>query len=280
MKITLALIHNNDEFRNSRMGDVLKSLRSEGLAGIEFGVVYQGWQPVMLRILLRHRMQHLLANAGFESRWKWYTRTSGVSGAIVSIGRSLIAFSMSIAKSLFLWEAGLSSAAKTIQLTRKHNAAWSQFLESDSDFLLVLEDDALLLDGWNAGWVQAQKLLFSDKAPGKLFISLGRGFSFDELGTLHLSRSIEGVGGFVEVSKPFANTACAYLINRELAGALVTYSSSWPNRMLLNADFFLSDLMSRVANSSDGTKLTCLHATNPVFDNASLAGEYSSSLGS
>lgn len=279
MKITLALIHNNDEFRNSRMGDVLMSLRSEGRAGSEFVVVSQGWQPARLRILLRHRIQHLAANAGFEARWKWYTRTSGVSGAIVSIGRSLIAFSTSVVESLFFWRTGTSSAAKTVQLTRKHNAAWSQFLESDSDFLLVLEDDALLLDGWKARWVQAQKLLFSFKSPGKLFISLGRGFGFDQLGTLHLSRSIEGVGGFVEMSKPFANTACAYLINRELAEALVTYSSSWPNRMLLNADFLLNDLMSRQTSSSEQSKLTCLHATNPVFDNASLAGEYSSSLG-
>lgn len=261
------------------MVDVLKSLESEGLAGIEFGVVFHGWQPVRLRILRRHRIRHLLANAGFESRWKWYTRTSGISGAIVSICRSLIAFSMSIAKSLFLWKAAMSSAAKTIQLTRKHNAAWSQFLESDRDFLLVLEDDALLLDGWNPRWVQAQKLLFSDKSPGKLFISLGRGFGLNELGTLHLSRSIDEVGDFFEVSKPFANTACAYLINRELAEALCTHSSSWPNRMLLNADFLLNDLMSRQTSASEQDKLTCLHATNPVFDNASLAGKYSSSLG-
>jgi hypothetical protein len=261
------------------MGDVLKSLSSEGVDGSELGVVFQGWQPARLQILLSHRIKHLLANARFEARWKWYTRHSGISGAIVSIGRSIISFSMSLAKSFFMWKAGTSSAAKTIQLTRKHNAAWSQFLESDSDFLLVLEDDALLLDGWKSRWVQAQKLLFSVKSPGKLFISLGRGFSFNQLGTIHLSRSLNELEGFIEMSKPFANTACAYLINRELAEALVTYSSSWPNRMLLNADFLLNDLMSRQTSSSEQSKLTCLHATNPVFDNASLAGEYSSSLG-
>jgi hypothetical protein len=261
------------------MGDVLKSLSSEGIDGSELGVVFQGWQPARLQILLSHRIQHLLSNASFEARWKWYTRHGGISGAIVSIGRLIIAFSMSLAKSLFMWKAGTSSAAKTIQLTRKHNAAWSQFLESDSDFLLVLEDDALLLDGWKARWVQAQKLLFSFKSPGKLFISLGRGFSFDQLGTLHLSRSIDGVEIFIEMSKPFANTTCAYLINRELAEALVAYSSSWPNRMLLNADFFLNDLMSRLESSSEKDAITCLHAMSPVFDNASLAGEYSSSLG-
>jgi hypothetical protein len=261
------------------MGDVLKSLRSEGIAGSDLAVVYQGWQPARLQILLSHRIKHLIANAWFEARWKWYTRFGGISGAIVAIGRSLIAFSMTVAKSLFLWKASKLSAAKTIQLTRKHNAAWSQFLESDSDFLLVLEDDALLLDGWKARWVQVQKLLFSNKASGKLFISLGKGFSPDQLGTLHLSKSIEDVDGFISMSKPFANTACAYFINRELAGALVTYSSSWPNRMLLNADFFLSEVMSRLQISSERTEITCLHATNPVFDNASLAGEYSSSLG-
>ena len=279
MKITLALIHNNDEFRNSRMGDVLKSLSSEGIDGGELGVIFQGWQPDRLQILLSHRIQHLMANAWFEARWKWYTRHGGISGAIVSTGRSTIAFSMSLAKSIFVWNAGTSSAAKTIQLTRKHNAAWSQFLESESDFLLVLEDDALLLDGWKVKWAQIQKLLFSAKSPGKLFISLGRGFSFDQLGTLHLSRSIDGGEVFIEMSKPFANTTCAYLINRELAEALVTYSSSWPNRMLLNADFFLNDLMIRLASSSEKNDVTCLHATSPVFDNASLAGEYPSSLG-
>jgi hypothetical protein len=261
------------------MGDVLKALSSEGIAGSELTVVSQGWQPARLQILPSHRIKHLLANARFEARWKWYTRPAGFSGEIVSIGRSLIAFSMSLAKSLFLWKASKSSATKTIQLTRKHNAAWSQFLESESDFLLVLEDDALLLDGWEAKWVHAQRLMYSNKASGKLFISLGKGFGFDQLGTLHLAKLIEDVDGFIEMSKPFANTACAYLINRELAEALVTYSSSWPSRMLLNADFFLNDLMSRLANSSNQTEITCLHSTNPVFDNASLAGEYSSSLG-
>jgi hypothetical protein len=260
------------------MGDVLKSIISEAITGSDLGVFFHGWQPTKLQILPSHRIQHLLTNAWFEARWKWYTRLGGISGAIVSIGRSLIAFSMSLAKSLFLWRAGKSSAAKTIQLTRKHNAAWSHFLESDSDFLLVLEDDALLLDGWEATWVSTQRMLLSNKMPGKLFISLGKGFGFDQLGTLHFSRPIDDVDGFMEMSRPFANTACAYLINRDLAEALVAYSSSWPSRLLLNADFFLNELMARLVSSSDRTEITCLHAVNPVFDNASLAGEYSSSL--
>lgn len=261
------------------MQEVVKSLGSENITGSRLEVVFQGWQPARPRILNRHRISHLLANAGFEARWKWYTRRRGVYGAIVSITSSLFAFALSVAKTLFRWKASKSTAAKTVQLTRKHNSAWSQFLESDSDCLLVLEDDALLLDGWKANWISIQRMLLTNKMRGKLFVSLGKGFELDQLGTLHFSRPTDDLDGFTMMSKPFANTACAYLLNRELVESLATYASSWPNRMLLNADFLLSDAMSRLTTSSQRNDITCLHATNPVFDNASLAGEYSSSLG-
>ncbi len=98
--------------------------------------------------------------------------------------------------------------------TRKHLLALDSFLDSDSDWLLGLEDDAIGEAGWSDRAIAAAKQ-FGDAGAPAVFIAASEGCNLSRTSSDPMP---DGLGLF-RVSPPTSRTACAYLMNRAAASS-------------------------------------------------------------
>jgi GR25 family glycosyltransferase involved in LPS biosynthesis len=158
--------------------------------------------------------------------------------------------------------------------------ACEQFVtSSSSEWLLVLEDDALFTKTGSGGlWdILEEADKWDNDAPSFILTSEGL-----DLGTLRLTDE-----DFVAVSSqlnatrfPFTNTAAAYLVNRYMATHFVQTLRNKPGLAYNTIDFLINNLMLGLFLRAGRSKISCRHATKPPFQNASLNGGYSSLISS
>jgi GR25 family glycosyltransferase involved in LPS biosynthesis len=154
--------------------------------------------------------------------------------------------------------------------------AWRQFVtSSSSDWLLVLEDDALFTKaGPRSFWGILQEVgRLPENIPSHVLVSEG----------LDLRVIKVNSDNFVTVSSnlnatlfPFTNTAAAYLINRSMAKYFVSVMQEKPALAYNTIDFLINNMMLRIFFGPTSSKISCQHASNPPFQNASINGGYSS----
>ena len=257
---------------------VVERIRANVLEGTSTKVSRFGWQPSILRMSNVSRISHLLINSRFAAAWQKAIKKRGLMGALRGHMMAIRGFLASIILPLFRWRSSFESAKKTVQLTRKHISAWVDFLESDSDFLLVLEDDALLLEDFESRWLELQELLREFGPSHKVFMCVGGGYDLGEMGTSHLANKLLSDSNAFSFSVPFTNTTVAYLANRELIQGFVELQMNAAGSGMLNADFLINSLLMKLNQQETVGAIVCIHTIPAIFDNASLSGKYQSSL--
>ena|GEM_PF-4460463 len=96
--------------------------------------------------------------------------------------------------------------------TRKHLLALDRFLDSDSEWLLGLEDDAIAVDGWGERVARIAERL-SGPSSRAVFVAASEGAGL----TRTASDPEPDDLGLFAISPPSTRTACAYLMNRAAA---------------------------------------------------------------
>jgi hypothetical protein len=279
LELDVVLIHNNNHERVTAMRSVLDTLKiNSSKAGIRIHFADQvHWQPNVLTSLLFDRVNWALAN----SRTQYLFSRAKLKAAPFSLLRSSLAGTMSFC-AYFVQEirdaiGKRQFSSKHRQVSRKHSVAWKQFLTSSSDWLLVLEDDALFTKVGPEGlWGILRKAGgWPPNTPSFILVSEGL-----DLGVLGLkSQDFSAVSSELRSPRfPFANTAAAYLINRSLAAHFVKTLQEKPGLAYNTIDFLLNNLMLRLFLKSGGSEILCHHSTFPPFQNASINGMYSSLL--
>jgi GR25 family glycosyltransferase involved in LPS biosynthesis len=155
-------------------------------------------------------------------------------------------------------------------VTDKHIRAWSAFLESDADFMICFEDDAVFKDD------STQRLneLLDDLArrlPDILiYVDLAGGCERDmlKIDTLETGRD----ASFRFYRKPVTNTACSYLMSRPLVTIFIEMIVRRPWLRLIGIDWMMNKLFILAAN--DGIECSCMHASPTIFKHGSFTGEY------
>lgn len=278
----MVLIHNNNHERVTAMRSVLDTLKiNSSKAGIRIHFADQvHWQPNVLTSLLFDRVNWALAN----SRTQYLFSRAKLTAAPFSLLRSSLAGTMSFC-AYFVQEirdaiGKRQFSSRHRQVSRKHSVAWKQFLtSSSSDWLLVLEDDALFTKAGPEGlWgILREAETWPSNIPSYILVSEGL-----DLGVLRLkSQDFSDVSSELRSPRfPFANTAAAYLINRPLAAHFVKTLQEKPDLAHNTIDFLLNNLMLRLFLKSGVSDISCHHSTCPPFQNASINGTYSSLLSS
>lgn len=150
-----------------------------------------------------------------------------------------------------------------LALTDKHIRCLTGFMESEAEFLLVLEDDvSLSIESLLTPEALAQKLDEPSEAP--VFLSLTKAFTIEELGIV---RGVEPDNdGFLRLANGATNTTAAYVVNRSFVDSGQSYLLERPYVRTMPSDWMLTVLMSRMKG------LICLHAKSAPFVNGSLLG--------
>lgn len=248
-KLRVALIHNHDAGRLAHIRPALAGLGDATLTEVseQPPLAAQTWPMLVWRKMLAWRLQR---------RWRAYREQPQYF-----LPLDLLRLPRDI------WRARDRTKGQIeIYLSDKHTRAWRDFLGSNDNALLVLEDDAVFRPDTALGLGEALALL--DERPA--YLDLAGGFPRAALGVERLEAA--RTGRFIEYRKPVTNTTAGYLINRALAGKLVGMLDANPRWNLFTADWMLNRCF------VEGLDARCFHAEPTIFVHGSHAGTYSSTL--
>jgi hypothetical protein len=155
-------------------------------------------------------------------------------------------------------------------VTDKHIRAWCAFLETDCDFLICFEDDAVFKDDSSQRVTDLLDTL-SRRHPDQLvYVDLAGGCRFDELKIDRLELTRDHLFRFY--SKPVTNTACAYLMSRPLVMSFQELVTRRPWLRLIGIDWMMNKLFMIMAKN--GMECACMHANPTIFKHGTTTGDY------
>lgn len=268
--ICLALIHNNNEFRNSYIKPELDNLA--GLMGSYFSVQkievsYQSEiQPhgaafAFLRDLIYRRLGR---------KWEYYRLLTSQSSLrnMASFARgSFIKYFTARKAMANTWR---KNSAIEVIVTAKHIRSWGQFLDSGADFLICFEDDAIFKNDSSCRFINLINNISERYFDMPCYIDLGGGCQFSELKIDLLEENRDE--SYRYYKKPVTNTACAYLMNRQLVVAFYSILTRRPWLRLIGIDWMMNSLFIHMEN--DGLKCFCMHAEPTIVKHGTTTGEY------
>jgi hypothetical protein len=277
MKVTISLIHNFNETRNEVMNQTVTTLLSEVIDEVDFDIARVGWQPqrinLSLSLTLRRAQQNAITGFLFTKYCKKFSTLESIKSTI----RGGTIFVYYLMRDFWLYFRGNKASGRHHQLTQKHLRAWNQLVDSESEFLMVLEDDAVLLESGEFRMKQLISSLSNSNSNQPLLVQISSGFSFEHLKVDHLLLN-EFNSNYVKMTRPFINSTAGYIINRKLAENFLDSVSNNPIVLLNNADFLINRLLMMKYFELKNKNIICFHLSTPIVDNASLSGKYESSI--
>jgi len=157
-------------------------------------------------------------------------------------------------------------------LTDKHVRAWTDFLDSPADVLLVLEDDAVIPDDAAA---RLRTVLGDARLDpgGLLYLDLAGGFPLRKL--CEPDTLVRLDGGIVRTGVPFGNTTCGYALSRPLAAKMVTELTWRPDLRRVGPDWLVNELLMRIHVR---TPVDCVHTEPTILGHGSFLGTHESHI--
>lgn len=163
-----------------------------------------------------------------------------------------------------------------ILLTFKHIQAWEAFLQTDSQYLAVMESDVAMTEGCgkriNDQLLQLLSKLSQSGLPA--FFDIAGGCTDEDLGTSALNSYVQN--GFKEFDKAITNTTCSYIINKPLAELFVSVLVRRPMWREINSDWLINQLF--ISLEETGIYALCFHAMPPIFKHGSVEAIYASEI--
>lgn len=254
MKIAAYVIHNKSEHRRLNVENLVQSLQKLGL---EVGEVW--WQPT--DNFGRRRFAYLTGHFRTSLRYYKYRKN------ILKIKFNLIDLSFYIlqtlrsASYLYFNQSALSHASTVSKVSSKHLLAWKIAINSDADFFIFFEDDAVV----QGDIMTTLKKAFLNNS--NAYIDLAGGFDEKIIAPNREISSIED-GNYV-YNGLVTNTACAYAINRALLTDFLTLLDSGFSVFSEPIDFLLNTL----GNCSSRSVVTIRPVVKPVI-HGSMASEF------
>lgn len=261
-RLAVALIHNHQPDRNNRLIPALQRL----CADLNAPLLLFGWQPPLRAHTLVMRLWRDWRYYRLQLAWSDYRRF----GLRQSIGITR-AFVM---KTLL----GLLNATHRARMCRishietlvtaKHIAAWQAFLETDATHLLCCEDDLVIKPD---SIDRLRNLLVgADLDPGLRYIDLAGGLPVEMLGIDRLVANRDGDKTFY--ARAITNTACSYLLSRQLAEEFMTQLIRSPELRLVGIDWLMNAMLMTL--STEQTTCDALHFDPPIFGHGTFTGDY------
>jgi len=233
----------------------------------------RGWQVTTTEIVYQPPMgqaqsanelaEHRRRQRILESQWRrYFSHQSRMAdlGAVMAQAKERLALQLNPRYRL------RRDRIRRIQamVTDKHCRAFRQANQQLIDWLLVLESDATLRpnarQGLNdlAAWLPNQGAWFIDLAGG-----------IDDIESQRETYEIPGVN-LARLQRPATNTACAYLISRDLIMDLLEYRHANPAVDELAIDWLINAYF--LDSNELGTTIECARCEPRILDHGSFTG--------
>ena len=267
--VSIALIHNNQEDRLSYVRPSINNLIALTQDHMQVNYSEISWQN---RIEPHSKIMAFIRDGLYKQLardWEAYRHVKSYS-----FMRDWISFLRRSFKKYFFYkserEKWLKNSAIEMVVTSKHARAWELFVESESDYLLVLEDDVYFKSDTLKRYSEHIIPLLKSFNESLLYIDLAGGFSYTSLGIEKLE--IKRTQDCIYYTIPVTNTACAYLISKDLVKIFVANLVKKPPLRIIGIDWLINKLFMLMSDNSNNC--TCIHFNPTIFDHGSFSGQY------
>ncbi|AWW47462.1 hypothetical protein DPM17_01650 [Polynucleobacter paneuropaeus] len=266
--IAIALIHNNNNLRNDYLRpkiDTLLSNLEEEFSCARMEVSFQ--TEVVPHSIPMAFIRDCLYKS-LDRRWRKYRLLKQrllPFDWMIFFRKVLLKYVFSLRNKAKKW--AKNSYIEMI-VTAKHIRAWEQFLEMNVDYLIVFEDDVIFQE---SSALRLSNLLSTLGQKNKLcYVDLGGGAELSDLMVDRLL--IYQEAEYRHYKMPVTNTACAYLIGRELAEVFSKTLVSRPWLRLIGIDWMINNIF--ILNKELMQDCLCMHADPTIFKHGTTTGDY------
>lgn len=275
MKLSLcvALVHNRNQARNSYIRSYLDRLCNEieHVCHVEkIEVSFQGAvEPHgSLMAFFRDLMYFRLG-----CKWNRYRLLSYVSTLYNLLGflkRSLVKYIFARQTIGNHWK---KNSAIEVAVTDKHIRVWSRFLDTNADWLLCFEDDAIFKNDSINNLEKLFGQLVDVNSYNSIYIDLAGGC---DLNDMQIERLLEKQDEYFRYyKKPVTNTTCVYMMNRSLVSEFHRVLTRKPLIRLVGIDWMINNLFIHLNNTGlNGRESICMHAAPTFFKHGTKTGDY------
>jgi|688.fasta_scaffold217791_2 hypothetical protein len=166
---------------------------------------------------------------------------------------------------------GIKYAWRQLNLTNKHIFIWQNFLESDAEYLFVLEDDVIINPKSTLNLSDIFLIIEAFKE-NYLFVNLINHFDLKKL-EIPNNKIVEVTD--VYLTKLVANTTGAYIINKNLGNAFFELILKNPRLRAIGADWLITILGSKISRDLNPIAINLNEGIflngSLIFDNSQLA---------
>lgn len=283
--VSVYVIHNAIEARNNYLFPLAESLPI-ALASRSVSVKKIGYQPPLSFAASRRFM--FLEQSLYD-----YAAKASAHYRRMAKARSANRWPPIRAKSMFGMIRNALATAKShdaalvreyqikLALTDKHVRAFAGFLDGESDFMIIFEDDVVFKEDS----VPKLDLLLSkaeETDPSRyIFIDLAGGFRIEQLDVHNLSIGADMEHPFIHYfTKMVGNTTCAYLVNRALIEKLYGVLLQRPELRRVTIGWLLLTLAFLAKADIERYRGLYILTEPTVFDHGTSVGAYQSSIDS
>ena len=270
-KISIILIHNNDQLRIfnscSTITKIINALESFNFK-CNFKTI--SFQPVILsssKIVSTFRLYIYLYLDIIWSKYRKLFKYPNFFKIVYYLFKSIIKSLIPSKNSSWKRKSSIE-----VYLTAKHIRAWEDFVDSDSDFLLVCEDDIGHTEHSLSKMCNLMNEIYSFKEP--LYIDIAGGLPIEALKVKNLISEV--INDKIIFSRPVTNTACCYLINKSFIKIALTLIIERPYLRYIGADWLINYLFIEMCNK--GVSVYCEHYFPPILSHGTFMGHYKSSI--
>jgi len=266
VKLCIALIHNHNKDRIDYIIPHLEELKIYfNDKGFELHYAEIGYQPLFsphnTQMLIFRDILYLLTNV----RWSKYRLIK------LYLLRSIFSFIGQIFNGRYSKKSDwLNKSAIEVMLTDKHVRAWNVFLETNSDFLVVFEDDAIFKIDSKQKLYDLILNLNHMNLDNFIYCDLAGGCELDLLNINKLESHKDL--NFRYYHKPVTNSACSYVLNKSLAVKFHHLLIKKPHLRLIGVDWMMNSLFMGMKRSYKN--FICMHSDPTIFDHGSFVGKY------
>lgn len=268
--VCIALIHNNNVQRNTYIRPQLEKM-SGGLAmhiasekievSFQSEIKPHGTAMAFMRDVMYRKL---------DREWHRYRLLKPLNLVRDVVGFLKCSFIKYAAKRNEMGAQWKRNSAIEVTVAEKHVRAWGKFLDTDADFLICFEDDAVFKDDSVQKINDLLDTLSRKNCDTPIYVDLAGGCELDKLKIDNLETGQDA--SFRFYSKPVTNTACAYLMSRSLVSTFHATLTRRPWLRLIGIDWMMNSLFIRLAN--DGLECICMHADPTAFKHGTTTGEY------
>lgn len=270
VSLFIALIHNNNVQRNAYIRPQLEKMVGALGPDITAGKIEISFQPQIKPNSIAMAFMRDAMYRKLDREWHRYRLLKPLTLVRDIVGFLKGSFIKYIVERKGIGASWQKNSAIEAMVTEKHVRAWGRFLDSGADFLICFEDDAVFKDDSVQKIKDLLGLLAQRNLDARIYVDLAGGCKLEELKIDNLELSQDA--SFKFYSKSVTNTACAYLMSRELAVDFHAILTRKPWLRLIGIDWMMNSLFIQMEN--DGMECCCMHAAPTIFKHGTTTGEY------